>query len=127
MTIHPCKSVGDLHFGSERAAFEQFGAPVRESVNRLGELELHFEGIVYRFEQDRFVEATFPLPPVLVIGNREVEGDSLVVFLRNHDPRFFEAHGFAVAPKFGLAVDLDDDDPLRWTTAFAAGRWDDIE
>ncbi len=126
MTIRPHKSVGDLPFGATREALQKLGTPVRECLNRLGELELHFGKIIYRFEQDRFVEATFPLPATLEIEDQRVDGRSLIAFLRQHDPCFREAHGFAVAPSFGLAVDLDDDDPQHWTTAFAAGRWDNI-
>jgi hypothetical protein len=127
MTIRAHKSVGDLPFGATRAALHKAGTPVRERLNRLGELELDYGQIVYRFEHDRFVEATFPLPAVLEIDDQRVEGSSLIAFLRQHDPCFREVHGFAVAPSFGLAVDLDDDDPTRWTTAFALGRWDKIK
>ena len=123
MTIHPHKSVGDFLFGTTRAALHKAGTPVRERLSRLGELELDYGQIVYRFEQDRFVEATFPLPAMIEIGDQRVEGSSLIAFLRQHDPCFREAHGFAVAPSFGLAVDLDDDDPSRWTTAFASAQW----
>jgi hypothetical protein len=127
MTIRPHKSVGELAFGARPAALHNAGNRVRERLNRRGELELDFGQIVYRFEHDRFVEATFPLPTMLVIDDQQVEGGSLITFLRQHDPDFREVHGFAVAPSFGLAVDLDEDDPNHWTTAFAAGRWDDIK
>jgi len=127
MTIRSHKSVDNIAFGATRAALHNIGTPVRERSNRLGELELDYGQIVYRFEHDRFVEATFPLPAVLEIDGQQVEGSSLIAFLRQHDPCFREVHGFAVAPSFGLAVDLDDDDPSRWTTAFALGRWDKIK
>ena len=126
MIIHPHKSVGDFPFGAPRATLLKTGTPLRERLNRIGELELDYGKIVYRFEQDRFVEATFPLPAVLEVDDQRVEGCSLIAFLKKNDPCFREAQGFAIAPSFGLAVDLDEDDPNRWTTAFAAGRWDRI-
>jgi hypothetical protein len=124
MTIRPHSSVADLPFGAKREALHRAGSPVREGLNRLGELELDYGDMVYRFEDNRFVEATFPLPIMLEIGEHRVDGHSLVAWLRQHDPFYREAHGFAIAPSFGIAVDLDDADPQQWTTAFAAGRWD---
>jgi hypothetical protein len=130
MTIHSHKSVGGVPFGASRTALSEAGSPLRESVNRLGELELDFGQIVYRFKGDRFVEATFPLPSILELNGQRVEGCSLLAFLRLHDSGFREVHGFVVAPNLGLAVDLDDgddDNPRHWTTAFSAGRWDNIK
>ena len=125
MTIHSHKSVGDFPFGAARAALSAAGSPVREGVNRTGEHQMDFGQIIYRFAGDAFVEASFPLPPMLTIDGQQVEGCSLVAFLRQCDPGFREVHGFAVAPSLGLAVDLDHDD--HWTTAFTAGRWDNIK
>jgi hypothetical protein len=127
MTVLSLKSVGDVSFGASRSVLSGTGRPLRESVNRLGELVLDFGEIVYRFDEDRFVEATFPLPALLELNGQRVEGGSLLTFLRLHDPNFREVRGFAVAPSFGLAIDLDGDDPRQWTTAFSAGRWDDIK
>jgi hypothetical protein len=126
MTIRPHNSVADLPFGATRETLRRVGTPPREHLNRLGELELDYGDMVFRFEHNRFVEATFPLPVMLEIGEHRVDGRSLVAWLRQHDPCYREVHGFAVAPSFGIAVDLDDDDPQQWTTAFAAGRWDKL-
>lgn len=126
MTIHPYTSVADLPFGATREALRRAGPPVREHLSIRGDLELDYGDMVYRFQQSRFVEATFPLPEVLWIGEQRVDGRSLVAWLRHRDPSYRERHGFAVAPSFGIAVDLDDDDPKHWTTAFAAGRWPDV-
>jgi hypothetical protein len=97
MTIRAPKSVGDFPFGASRAALTAVGRPVREGVNRIGLHEVEFGEIIYRFEDDAFVEASFPLPSSLTIDDRQVEGASLIAFLRKHDPSFREVHGFGVA------------------------------
>jgi len=125
MTISSHRSLGDMSFGAAFADFSKLGIPQRERMNRRGEKELHFDSIIYRFDRGKFVEATFALPQSLEINGIEVEGKSLVSFLRQKDLGYREKHGFAVAPALGLAVDLDDA-TKNWVTAFALGRWDDV-
>lgn len=124
MTLLPLQSVEGFPFGASRTALHSNADPIKERTNRAGLLEVDFGHIIYRFDQDHFVEATFQLPEVIEIDGSQIRGESLIEHLRQHDPRFREKHGFAIAPGFGLAVDLDEDTSRPWTTAFAEGKWD---
>jgi hypothetical protein len=125
MIIRSLHSVGGVPFGASREALPELGSPAREFVNRLGESVMDFGQIIYRFANGRLVEVSFPLPSIIDLDGQRVEGGALLAYLERHDPGFRKVHGFGIAPKLGLAVDLDHDD--HWTTAFVAGRWDDIK
>ena len=124
MVIRSLHSVDGIPFGASREALSALGQPQRESVSRLGEQEVHFERIIYRFAEGAFVEASFPVAPGIDLDGQFVEGATLISYLQRHDSGFREAHGFAIAPTLGLAVDLDDSAP--WGTAFAAGHWEAV-
>jgi hypothetical protein len=125
MTIRSLQSVSGVSFGASRDALGAFGDPLRESINSLGESVVDFGPIIFRFAEGRMVEASFALPSVIDLDGQQVEGSGLLAFLEQHDRDFRKVVGFAVAPNFGLAVDLDHDD--YWTTAFFAGRWDNFK
>lgn len=124
MNIQSLKSVDGVPFGTSPSALTSQRKPLRESINRSGELEVDFGDIVYRFAEEKLVEATFALPESLVINDEIVSGASLISFLSQKDPAFAERHGFAIAPNLGIAVDLDDENK-HWTSVFVKGRWDD--
>jgi hypothetical protein len=125
MKIYALKSVGGIPFGADRSLVLSLGHPLRESRSTLGEDQLEFPDAVYRFVDGKFVEVSFRLPEVLELDEHRVSGASLVDFLKSHDTDFRERYGFAIAPNFGVAVDLDHDD--CWVSAFVAGRWSNIK
>lgn len=98
MIIRPLQAVGEIPFGADRSALSGLGSPLRQPVSRLGEDEVEFGDTVYRFLAGRLVEVSFRVPPVISINGESVEAGSLVAFLRQHDPRFHELYGFAIAP-----------------------------
>jgi hypothetical protein len=125
LTIRSLKSVNDIPFGADRSALSGLGSPLRDTRNQRGEAELAFAEGIYRFAAGKLVEVSFRLPSIIEVNEHRVAGGSLVEFLKQHDPKFREVYGFAVAPTLGLAVDVEHDD--HWTTAFVAGRWDHLK
>lgn len=125
MTIRSLQSVGDIPFGADRSALARLGSPSHEGRNQRGEYEVTFPGVIYRFFDDKLVEVSFQLPAEIELNGQKVTDDYLVPFLKQHDSGFRECYGFAIAPTFGLAVDVEHDD--HWTSAFVSGRWDHIK
>jgi hypothetical protein len=125
MTIHSLQSVGGIPFGADRSALAGLGAPLREGRNQRGEDEVAFATAIYRFADGGLVEVSFRLPEEVDLNGQKVAAGSLVSFLKQHDSGFRERYGFAIAPNFGLAVDVEHDD--HWISAFVAGRWDHIK
>lgn len=124
MNIQSHTAVDGVCFGTSPSALISQRKPLRERINRSGEFEVDYGDIVYRFVDEKLVEATFALPRSLVINDEFVEGASLIAFLSQRDPTFVKRHGFAIASILGIAVDLDDENN-HWTSVFAKGRWDD--
>jgi hypothetical protein len=124
MTISTLMSFDGIAFGSSLAVLSARGEPTRTTINVRGETECWYGAVVFRFVGEKFVEASFKTPQQLEIDGEIVASDALLAFLKNRDMEYFEAIGFGVAPRLGLAYDLEH--AGGWTTAFVAGRWDDI-
>ncbi len=124
MKIDSLRAVDGIAFGSSPVALGERGGVVRQQVNAKGETEYWFPDIMFRFSAGKLVEVSFRTPHQLVIDGEVVNADTLLGFMRERDSEYFEALGFGVAPRLGLARDLEHDS--SWTSAFVDGRWDAI-
>jgi len=124
MKIASLRSFDEVPFGSPATALEGKGKPTRQQVNTRGETEYWFPEVVFRFAADKLVEVSFKTPEQLEINGESIASGALLGFMRDRDPEFFEAVGFGIAPRLGLAYDLEHDG--SWTTAFVEGRWDSV-
>lgn len=122
MRIESLRSFDGFAFGSSPGALETKGKTTQQKVNARGETEYWFPEVVFRFAADKLVEVSFKTPENLDINGESVSSGSLLTFMRDRDSEFFEAYGFGVAPRLGLAYDLEHDG--SWSTAFVEGRWD---
>ncbi len=122
MKIESLRSFEGVAFGSSATALEARGKPEEQKVNARGETEYRFPEIVFRFAADKLVEVSFQIPEKLEINGESVSAGELLGFMRDRDSEFFEACGFGVAPRLGLAYDLEHES--AWITAFVEGRWD---
>ena len=124
MKITSLRMFDGVTFGSPATALAGRGTPTRQQVNTRGETEYWFPEVVFRFAADRLVEVSFKTPEKLEIDGESIASSALLGFMRDRDSEFFEAVGFGIAPRLGLAYDLEHDG--SWTTAFVDGRWDSV-
>ena len=124
MKITSLRSFDGITFGSPPTAIDRRGPPPRQQVNTRGEAEYWFPEVVFRFAAEKLVEVSFKTPEHLEIDGESIASSALLGFMKDRDSEFFEAVGFGVAPRLGLAYDLEHDG--SWTTAFVEGRWDSI-
>src|SRR5437016_215112 len=109
MKLQTLRAVDGVLFGSSPDAIVARGSPTRRKTNRRGETEIVFPEVIFRFAAEKFVESSFKTPSVLEIDGETVPFDGLLAFMKKKDGTYFEAVGFGVAPRLGLAFDLDHD------------------
>lgn len=126
MKIVPYQSAAGIAFGSSEAeATSALGKPLARKVDSLEQVELRYEGAIFRFSPNerRLVEVTLSsecfeitgcvLPPK---ASGEVGFVELGYVIAKLDPASFSSVGFIVSPAFGLALDPNHAPHL---TAFA--------
>lgn len=106
MRLEPFISVDGNPFSATRAdVLRQRGVPSREGRNGVGLLEIDYDEIVFRFQDNGRLEEITAQAPVLHLGAVAVPFASLAAFVREQDGAAFERAGFVVSPRFGLAFD----------------------
>ncbi len=119
MKITPFEGVGILKFGtSQSSAISILGLPTRESVSGLGELELHYPSVIYRFDVTEGLDEITFNAPLVEFQNESVNFENLEQFLRHKDQATFETVGFIVSPELGIAFDPNCP---PWVTVFPKG------
>jgi len=120
MNIRPFEAVGEFAFGMNREAVTRlFGAPVRESLSRRGEPELHYTNVCCHFDSNgKLVEVTTNAP-VVEFDSVAVPFNALAPFLKQQDAATFEKVGFIVSPALGVAFDPNFS---SWVSAFSSER-----
>lgn len=107
MKITPYKDVLEVRFESAEAAIiDKHGKPERESKNQIGSRELIYPNKIFRLRPDSGLlhEVTVNSEYVNLDG-REIGFVDLGFFVAKHDVNSFEASGFTVSPKYGIAFD----------------------
>ena len=122
--IHTLQTVNDLPFGASVEDGEACLGPADQRMfNYTGELEVRHGETIYRFEEDRFVEATFPAQGPFacqfVIDGVHVLDVYQWLGSFNH----VDAAKFRISLAHGLAYDHRFADRGS-VTIFEAGRWD---
>jgi len=116
MRIEPYKRVDAIEFGASRdLVVASLGKPMREGRTRKGMVELEYPSGFYRFNANSLLAEISVDTPVVELDTMSVPFKNLGAFLRNQDHETFEAMGFIVSPKYGIAFDPHD---ASWVTAF---------
>ena len=97
-------------FGSlEATIIEIHGKPERDGENRLGSKELIFPDKIFRLRpSDGGLHEVTLDSEYFQLEGREIGFADLGFFVAKHDLNSFEASGFVVSPKYGIAFDSHD-------------------
>lgn len=126
------KSIQGIDFGSNpQAIMLQFGSPKLERLNRLGEKEIHFESLVFRYskDQDTLKEVTvIPECEIIVDGELVSWNKQFIKTLESAGP-IYEVYGYLVSKIKGIALTgfHDGDEAGKAIHFFAQGEWDDMQ
>jgi hypothetical protein len=122
-----------LQFGMTKDQVEKLvGAPLRMTVNRLGETNAQYESFSVRYSQTdkSLVEIGFsPSAKVTVGGTDLFETPGNFRQLLQHDSCPYEYVGFIILLDLGITLTgfHDNDSSQLAITAFTRGRWDHLK
>jgi hypothetical protein len=129
MRIVPYISAHGVSFGSsEESVVSILGSEFKRQFNRTGQIELIYDAYTFRLSRDEqvFVEATIDSECFEIEGctlhstkMNEISFAELGFTVAKLDNQSFEAQGFIVSPKFGVAFDPHFP---SWLTVFAKGE-----
>lgn len=128
--INSYKDISGVGFGgSEADAIAFFGQPVRRSVNREQEQELHFTDFILRFDANsgQLRECTLLPECRCMINDHHVSwNDDFIQWLASEDAGLMEVLGYIVSLKLGIAVTgfHDGDESQKAIHAFRQNDWD---
>ncbi len=107
MRFTPYKEVLGICFGTlEATIIEIHGKPERVGENRLGSKELIFPDKIFRLRpSDGALHEITIDSEYFQLEGREIGFADLGFFVAKHDLNSFEASGFVVSPKYGIAFD----------------------
>jgi hypothetical protein len=129
MRIVPYSTAHGVPFGaSEESVVSILGSEFQKKLSREGLIELVYEAYTFRLSRDEqvLVEATLDSEYFEIEGCRlhstkknEISFVEMGYAVAKLDNVSFEAHGFIVSPKFGVAFDPHFP---SWLTVFAKGE-----
>lgn len=129
ININSYNDINGISFGSSEAdAVAYFGQPVRRSVNREQEQELHFTDFILRFDANsgQLRECTLlPKRRSMVNGHHVSWNDDFLRWLASEDTALMEVLGYIVSLKLGIAITgfHDGDESQKAIHAFRENDW----
>lgn len=131
MRILPYTNIDQVSFGSsEETVVSILGSKFTRKANEIGQVELAYENSTFRFlkVENILVEVTvnseyFQIDDYCLSAGSEIAFVELGYFVAKFDQDSFEAQGFIVSPKFGIAFDPHFP---SWLTVFSKselGAW----
>lgn len=127
--IKPYTDISGIPFeGTEADAISIFGQPVRRSINRELEQELHYVDVILRFDATSGLLRECTLLPkcICMINDQIVSWDEdFLRWLASEDTDLMEVLGYIVSLKLGIAVTgfHDGDEAQKAIHAFRVNDW----